>query len=451
MLYEAHYVNQSNLLNPAVQSSCKWYVGLPAISSFHYNYANSFFKANQINDVNSIVAQSHRRNHIDSELHVTLFAIGRKYKEWYFNFTLTEKNNAPATISKDMLELGLNGNSQFEGETAEWKGSGVYFNHYREYAFGASYRYRSDLTIGAKGKLLFGKLNATTRATNIGLHTDANSFDLEFTGDANINASMPITINQDPSGYITGITVNDDINFTELALNRKNPGFALDFGAIKRMDKDWTISASVLDIGLIRYRSNLNHVTINTQVSFDGVNDNLENVTLEDYLNDSIQYQVTTDKPYTFWMAPQIIVGSSYQLMPDLKASTVFYNKIYATKLITRLNFSLDYNPYGYIHLLAGYTFQNYEFNNFGAGVALGNHPIQFYVFSDNVHGLIWPLRTRNINLRFGLNVNLGCRLKVVKPDKSGIGALPCPNIFQRKNKNQVEEESKRKRILEKK
>ena len=47
-----HYLGQSNFLNPAVQTSCKWFIGLPVLSSVHFNLANSATSFNQLVDRN---------------------------------------------------------------------------------------------------------------------------------------------------------------------------------------------------------------------------------------------------------------------------------------------------------------------------------------------------------------------------------------------------------------
>ncbi len=47
-LYFMHYLGESNFLNPSVQSSCKWFIGIPILSSVHLNYANSAFSINQL-------------------------------------------------------------------------------------------------------------------------------------------------------------------------------------------------------------------------------------------------------------------------------------------------------------------------------------------------------------------------------------------------------------------
>jgi len=71
---------------------------------------------------------------------------------------------------------------------------------------------------------------------------------------------------------------------------------------------------------------------------------------------------------------------------------------------------------------MASYTIQYRTLRNFGLGFVFGRSPVQFYIVSDNAAGFIWPLSTRNINLRFGLNINLGCNERIEQ--RTGHGAL---------------------------
>ena len=52
----------------------------------------------------------------------------------------------------------------------------------------------------------------------------------------------------------------------------------------------------------------------------------------------------------------------------------------------------------------------NNSFTNLGLGISYGRNPIQLYVVTDNIFGFILPLSTKNVNLRLGINLNLGCR-----------------------------------------
>jgi hypothetical protein len=55
------------------------------------------------------------------------------------------------------------------------------------------------------------------------------------------------------------------------------------------------------------------------------------------------------------------------------------------------------------------WSYINRTFNNLGLGMAVGRSPVQFYIVSDNVPGMIWLQSTKSINIRFGLSINFSC------------------------------------------
>ena len=51
----------------------------------------------------------------------------------------------------------------------------------------------------------------------------------------------------------------------------------------------------------------------------------------------------------------------------------------------------------------------NNTLKNVGLGLAWHSRGLQFHMVSDNLLGIIKPLDTRNLNLRFGFGVLFGC------------------------------------------
>lgn len=424
-LFFLHQVPESNLLNPAIPISCKWYIGIPVLSSVHVNYANSSFTFKQVfhknseniynADVDALVRRTHRRNFIGTEAHVQLAALGYRTGDYSFMFTLTEKNNIPITYPGEVILLALGGNTQFEGEQAGFRGTGLYLNHYREYALSLSKYMDNGLYIGTRAKLLFGKLNISPRSSDINLHTDDAGFTLNFDGDLLLHSSLPIHIDTS-GGIIDNITYNDDLTPIQLAMNRQNPGFGLDFGLIYPINDQLEFSASVIDFGFIRWRSNLNTISGSGNFYYDGpLGDSIDS---EDYFSDlintftdSLQLEVSSQN-YTSFLPTRLIAGVTYQYTNKLRFGLKGEALIYRTKILPSATLNAMYNPLGNLHLLASYTMQYNSLTNIGLGLVIGRDPVQFYILSDNVPGTIWPLSGRNINLRFGLNLNFGCKLK---------------------------------------
>lgn len=427
-MYLQHYLPESNLLNPAVPLECKWYVGVPVLSSIHVNAASSGFSYTDLfknpgsegysENIDNVVSRLHRRNFIGTEAHVQLFALGYRESSRSFFFTITEKNNAPFTYPKPFVQLLWKGNSLFEGEQAGVKGTGLYFNHYREYAFTYSINKRSGIFYGIRAKVLFGKLNVAPRSTDMNLLTDETTFNLNIDGEINVNTSLPLSVTE-RYGLVDDVSIDDNINMAELLFNRKNPGFAIDAGLINTYSDKLEFSASVLDLGFIRWRSNLNNFKGEGDFVYEGALDDTDGIdTYIQHVSEAIvdSFNITaTQEAYTSVLPPRLLAGAKYNVNDIFDLGVNGAAAFYKTKIVPSLTFSGHYMPYQNIHLLASYSLQYSSYNNLGFGLILGKNPVQFYAITDNITGLIWPLRTRNINLRFGLNILFGCNLKNIK------------------------------------
>jgi hypothetical protein len=432
LLFHTHYLGESNFLNPAVQSECKWFVGIPVLSSVHLNYANSGFTYNQLlkdqgdgtYDVNidGVVDRLGRRTLIGTELHTSLLALGYKRDDYYIAFSIIEKNNIPFTFPADMFMLIWNGNSSFEGESASLRGTAAYVTHYREYALGISKHKGYGNFVGLKGKLLFGKLNLAVPRSRVDLYTDENNFDLRLHGDLRVNSSAPLII-EHTDGRIRNIAYDENVSLRNLLFNRKNWGIAFDAGFIQRIDERTTVSGSILDVGFIRWRSNLNTISAEEDIIYRGVLADTGRV-IESVL-DSIPFAVSHD-PYFTFLPLKTYLGINYELAEKLDVRALGSAVIYKTKFTPAFTLSLDYNPFGFLHLLGSYSLFYGAYNNFGAGFSIGRGPVQFYILSDNALGMIDPANARNLNLRFGLNMNFGCNTKRKVPDEYKTLYGPC-------------------------
>lgn len=436
-LFFMHNLAESIQLNPAVPISCKWYVGIPVLSSVHMNYGNSSFTYNQLfsntgngnyeADINKVVNQLHWRNYIGTEFHSQLFALGYRRGDYSFMFTITEKNNTPVFYPREAIMLLWGGNTQFEGQSASLKGTGIYFNHYREYALSVSKLTKDGIFIGGRAKLLFGKLNISPSSMNIALETDETTFNLDFSGDLKVRTSLPIIVEND-GNTIGDIQYNDAVSPMLLALNRKNPGGAIDLGLIYPYSDKIQLSASVIDLGVIRWGSNLNTFNGSGEFQYTGfIGDSLNPETyfenLLNTLSDSMQINATPEKYWTV-LPPRVLAGGTYKIRNNLKAGIQGEAIFHRSKILPSATISAHYEPFDALLFMASYTLQYYSLKNLGFGVVVGSSPLQFYAISDNLIGNIWPLTTRNINLRFGLNINLGCREKQKESSVGGKGML---------------------------
>ncbi len=434
LMYE---VPESNLMNPAVPLSCPWYVGMPVLSSVYANYGNSLVTYNQLFRkspegsrriaIEQTVASMHRRDFIGTEAHVQLLALGHKKGDYSIIFTVTEKNNLPFTLSAQGVQLLWNGNRPYEGQKAGLNGTGVYFTHYREYAVSVSKQTNNGLYFGVRAKLLFGKLNLSVSKDRLTLKTDDKTFDLQMDGDFRINSSLPVIVHS-TNGKLNYITLNENISLMQLIFNSKNPGFSLDAGMIYPYNERLTLSASVIDFGFIRWRSNLNNMAGSGSFVFRGTGDLPQGTNeyftgLVNEITDSMHIRYVQEH-YVTPLPLHLMAGADYRLNENVSGGLVAETYLYRSKINTALTGTGRYRPVKYLSLLASYTLQYNSLNNIGAGLVIGRNPVQFYIVSTTIPGWIRPLDARSLNIRFGLNILLGCRGKGNKGDGGGMSGI---------------------------
>jgi hypothetical protein len=435
-LFFMHSLPEANFINPAVQIECGVFIGLPLVSSFHMNIANSGFTAGNFvtlytdgsykrkTDLNTEKLAT--RNYFLTELHSTLLAIGLRRNDYYYNFTITEKDNAAIIYTRDLMAFSLRGSDEFEGREIDLKGTRVVFNHLREYAFGVSKKHTDKLTLGIKVKLLFGKFNFDTGNSSFGIFIEQGTQDVIFNIDGGFNSSLPNALREEsPGSYRFYKQYNAPL--LKQLMNARNPGFAIDFGFIYKYNDKMTISGSLLDLGMIFYRSNLSNYKLAGNHSYvgpfgDGPIDGAYLWDVFDELNTNMTEELTGN-PYTYFLDPRLYVGAAYKLNSRYDLNLLMYNRLLPGKIQTGATVSLLTKPAKSLEASISWSYMNNSMANLGIGIGYGKKPLQIYLVSDNIFGFILPLSTKNVNLRLGINLNLSCR-EIFNIDQCGCNWL---------------------------
>ncbi len=430
-----HKVPQSNLLNPAVQLQCKWFIGIPGLTSSHISYSNTAFTYNDLAgsdswNIEGIVDQMHRVDLYTAEALIHPIFVGYRFKSLYFNFNITEKTLAYQTVPKKFAEMALLGNGQFLDETSRFNALRPAGYYQREYSLGVSKVMDNRLVLGLRGKLLFGKANLYSNRVKVDFTTRETDFNLLLNGDFAINSSFPMTITQDEEGNINGITL-DEIDLLQMLMNRGNPGFAIDLGAIYRVDDRITLSASLLDMGLVRWRTDLNNVIGVGTFEYGGVDPSTEIISvgfIREIIDSIINaFDVTvSQEPYISFLPAQLFLGGSYQIKENIALGVVSRNVILRSKVHSSLTLSANADLADRILATVSWSYLNNSIKNIGAGLAYHGKGFQFHLVSDNLLGFFFPFNTRTVNLRAGFNVMFGCpRNKKEQLESESYGPMP--------------------------
>jgi len=317
------------------------------------------------------------------------------------------------TVPGDLASTVVYGNYPPAGSYTSFDGLRSYGSYLRQYTLGLSRVISTSLKAGIRLKLLFGKAGISTGPTAIGLRTDENNFDLLADGNYMLNTSLPVTVEQDAAGNITGVTWNG-INYADFLLNRGNPGIAVDLGIIYRYSPGLTLSASLLDVGALLWRTELNNISSEGTFIYEAIDTSGDLISRDfldgiiDTLQGSLDVRVS-QQAYSSLLPAQLFLGASYQLKEGLSVGVVNRNLILRSKLLSSLTLSATAHLTGTLIGTLSWSYLNRSIRNVGAVLALQGEGFQFHLATDNLIGFMQPFDTRSINFRMGFNVLFGC------------------------------------------
>ena len=436
-LYHIPNIQQSTLINPAIQHKCKLYVGLPAISSTLFNINHTGFTYNDVFipldnglyaiDIERLEKKIRKWNYIKSQVQVNIFALGYKYENYYFSLDISNKTDLKVGYPDDYINI-THGNGYFMGDNYLQLVPFLTAVNYNEIAFGASQQLSANLTIGGKFKYLQGVANTQITNSYAKLYTDEDTYDLFATAKIEANSSFPVTITYDTLNLPSDIVMNE-INITKDFIFNNNRGAAIDLGMIYKFSEEITFSGSILDLGFIRWASNTNTYQGEGELKFVGfdvaswyepemISDNYNydsiRVVLSNKYIDSLQNAYSLNYhsySYFSFLHTKIYLGATYQLIPYLNFGVLTRTAIYNKRIYPSLTLSANGNFWkNRIQTSLSYSIMNNSFRNLGFGLAFKLGPVQLYTVSDNFLGIFNWKNSRSFSMQFGLNLYFGCK-----------------------------------------
>lgn len=438
VMYNMETIPQRMYANPALLPFSNINIGLPVISYTYTSFSNSGFRYKDLIrrrsddslyiDPDNMITKLRDNNYMISHINTDLLSFSFRVKKNFFSFNATEKINFRFRYSKDLMTFLWKGNGGSVGETLNFN-LGLNANHYREYGIGYAREINDKLTVGGKLKYLYGMENIWTERSDVSLATDPAYFALTAASDIRINTAGLDSAAGEDAGTMNHL------------FGRKNMGGAIDLGGAYRINDKIKVTASVLDVGFINWKSNLkNYVSTDPNATF-----TYHGIKLGDFVNDSSNvedaFESTIDslsdkfsidsrsESYKTWLPPQFYAGGNYYINDFNNAGLLLYGTTYDKKFIPGVSVSYNTRVKRWLGASVAYSIYNRSYANIGAGLSLNAGPVQFYVMSNNVLGAILPQGAKNLHLQFMLNLTFG-RQKMDK-DKDGITDKKdeCPEI----------------------
>ena len=439
-LNSAYFTDQyafRHTMNPAYGNEQN-YVSIPALGNINVSMHGNFgyedvimknprfgidsdkkmttFMNPYISDGKALDGFSTGNNRLTGDVNIAILSAGFKAFGGYNTVELNSKSSLGMVLPYELFEFARNtGNKTYDiGDI------NAHAQSYVELALGHSRKIDDKLRVGAKLKFLFGIARADFQFKNVKADL-AGTDKWTVSGDALADVSMKgfayktttDDYKQDGAGQYEKI---DDVDVDGAGLG--GFGMALDLGAVYKINDDWTVSASLLDLGFISWSNDVQAANKSKSFEFNGFHDTSVtsdgNNTIDnqsdkysDQITDFINIQDKGDKGgRTTGIGATLNVGCEYTLRVYRKMTfgLLSSTRIKGAYSWTEGRLSANWKP---LKWLDGGV--NFAVNSFTAsmGYVLNIHPkgYNFFIGMDHILG---KMSKECIPLSSNANVSLG-------------------------------------------
>jgi len=432
-LYNMQIVPQRIFQNPAFIPDQKIFIGIPVLSGVQSAYANPF-SYNDLIDRDSYDSITFRienflgkiakndKFRLYSNIDILSFGTQISNGKFFLGFSVRERLSQHTMIPENLFNLLWYGNAapQIFGQHANIAPS-VNVTAFDEWGVSFSgYALNRKMTWGGRLKYLSGKINATTTKSKFEVYTDTNTYNIYMRSDFEIRTSGI----DDIEHYL-------DQRVSSLVFPGNN-GIGVDLGLSYQFNNHIGISASVLDIGFIRWKSRtMTLISHNPgeEFAFEGVtlkdfvemfsNLNTFGSKFTDSILDMVHIDSVYDVKYTSWLPIRYNIGGSYSINEHHRFNLLLNGISWDHHFYPALSVSYYYQLPRILGLMLSYNIFNNQFTNIGVGLSVSAGPIQLYIISDNIPGLVFYHETNNSSLQFGINISINQKRETLTEEKA--------------------------------
>lgn len=251
-------------LNPAIGNESN-FVAMPVLGNFNVGLNGNLGLNDIIYNVNGktttflnpgvntaeFLNSLSDNNKLGANIKLGILSAGFKAFKGYNTISINVRANVNSQLPKSLFSLLKEG---VENKTYNISNFSAHADAYAEIALGHSHKINDKWRVGGALKFLVGVGNIDAQFDNAQLTLGEDAWSAVVNGQmqASIKSAKFEYDTNDRTGneYVSGIDL-DDIGFIN------GYGVAFDLGAEFKLNKDWTFSAAVLDLGFINWSNNL--------------------------------------------------------------------------------------------------------------------------------------------------------------------------------------------------
>ena len=281
-----------HMLNPAFGNEQN-YVSIPALGNISVNTHGNFgyrdvimsnpmypslsskkmttFMNPYISAEDALSGFSTGNNRITGDVSLTILSAGFKAFGGYNTIEINSRTTTGVSLPYELFEFAKNtGNHSYNiGDI------NAHAQSFAEIAFGHSRQINDKLRLGAKLKVLVGLGRADVKMRN--MKADLTAEDKwTITGEATADVSMKgfSYVSEEKKYNIEGSGTYERVNNVDLdGVGVGGFGMAIDLGGVYEINEDWTVSASVLDLGFISWTNDMLAENRSKSFVFNGFHD----------------------------------------------------------------------------------------------------------------------------------------------------------------------------------
>lgn len=409
-LYFMETIPQTKHTNPAMQPRANGFFALPNVNQL---FQSDLAFSDVFQDVGSewVSPLSKRFNYgdlykttgkafnINQQADVQLVGLGFRSGRDYISVSLSMKGAVAMGVPSDLFRItdkGFSNGSRFDFSTLRTK-----MVTYKEINIGYSREWTEDLTLGVNVKPLFGVMGGMTDISRFELHTSREAYNVYVDGKVYTSAPLEVEESETPGDFpesIEGRDMNDE--WGSYFSSFKNPGIALDLGAVYRLNDRLQLSAALTNLGFIKWKEDLNSLSFSGHYSFEGLEvdgsnkDDLDEAleAIGDSLETVIDYS-TGKESFSMSLVPGLYVGAQYDLTRSLSLGLLSRSLMQKQNFRQEFNLSANWQPYTFLALNANYGYRVKGGGGLGGGLSLLLGPLQFFAIADYL-----PTHYANVN-----------------------------------------------------
>lgn len=421
-------------LNPALMPE-RGYINIPVIGALNATLTSSSLGMQDVMDIienssdgdyfmsNDFLNRLDNQNNLSVNLSTDILSVGWYKGKNFWSFNVGLRNDIGISIPRNTFEFmrkmrSLEDNPAGYGNLNEqFGGQNLHINSFAEVGVGFARSINSRLTVGGKVKMLLGIGNMELNVNDVQVNSNVTGWDMDggymdpsqVSGSASIrvdasleSSSKLLDLPQSGTGYI------DEIEFGSFGF--AGYGAAIDLGVSYRLLDKLTLSASVLDLGFLKWsKGNTTVATARTDQSYgpENIGDFIHVVNSGEVLNFDM-LQLTEDKEAAKGRAtgvsPTLTVGAEYALLNDwLIVGALYTGRFVDPETVNELTLSANVRPSSFFNFGLSYSLLQGAGKTFGLALKLGT----FFIGTDY---MCFGKNTRNVNAYLGISIPLGAR-----------------------------------------